>query len=51
LIVPVLIGPQQKIQAVAAEAGLSLQDVELLDVLPLPQHAPCNWPPAAQWKC
>jgi phosphate acetyltransferase len=33
LIVPVLIGPQQKIQAVAAEAGLSLQDVELLDVL------------------
>jgi phosphate acetyltransferase len=32
LIVPVLIGPQQKIQAVAAEAGLSLQDVELLDV-------------------
>jgi len=32
LIVPVLIGPQPRIQAVADEAGLSLQGVELIDV-------------------
>lgn len=31
LIIPILVGPKAKIEAAAAEAGLSLQDIEIID--------------------